>query len=55
MILFHASGRHLTCDTYMFDTIIDWEQELTRCKAEKSWRVADANMNFDLAQTYVLF
>jgi len=35
----------------MFDTIIDWEDELSRCKADKGWRVTDVNMNFDLAQT----
>ncbi|XP_052278283.1 myotubularin-related protein 12-like isoform X2 [Dreissena polymorpha] len=43
--------RELICDCPMFDTIIDWEDELQRCKANKTWRVADVNMSFDMSQS----
>ncbi|KAL4228305.1 protein-tyrosine phosphatase [Mactra antiquata] len=45
------SNRELVCDIPMFDNIVDWEDELQRCKCQGYWRVTDVNVSFELSQS----
>ncbi|XP_052793967.1 myotubularin-related protein 10-B-like isoform X2 [Mya arenaria] len=45
------SGRQMMLECPQFDCILDWEEELRRCHADKTWRVTDVNIHFDLSQS----